>query len=463
MKKILALIVITLFCLFLVGCSKDSSENVLQENQEEISPPEDIQDTPEVRRTPPRLDNSNTLTEETTSPPQTATPSGLLQPGDITYLGAFRLPEPSGGSGWGYSGYAATFYPNGDPSSNDNYPGSIFAVGHEYQQQVSEISIPEPINSKNLENLNAATTLQPFADIRGNLYGEQEIPRAGLVYYNNKLYFAWGQHFEFEITPTHGRSNVDLSNPQTEGLWSVDDFTNYVVNDYMFEIPSSWVATNTPGKPLATGRFRDGLWSGRGPALFAISTNPTNRVLDTTTLLLYGTPEQGNPEIISDESMAMNSFSETDEWSGGEWLTSGNKAALVFVGTKGVGKTWYGFANGIEYPTSGDENEIYPDVPDWPNDQRGWWSEDIQAQMIFYNPNDLAAVAKGEMNSWEPQPYATLNLNPYLIDPGFEIERGKRYSLGAPAFDRENGLFYVFERMADGPDELSVVHVFKVG
>ena len=67
------------------------------------------------------------------------------------------------------------------------------------------------------------------------------------------------------------------------------------------------------------------------------------------------------------------------------------------------------------------------------------------------------------MNSWEPQPYATLNLNSYLLDPGFDFERGKRYLLGAPAFDRENGFLYIFERMTDGPDELSVVHVLSVG
>jgi len=476
MKKILIISLISLLCLLLIGCSKESSEDILADNDqnpEELPQPEDIKDTPEIKRTPPRLDNPITPTEkpvrEETTSSTTVVASDLLQPGDITYLGAFRLPEPSGGSGWGYSGYGATFYPNGDPSSNDNHPGSIFAIGHEYQQQISEISIPEPINSKTLENLNTAATLQPFADIRGGLFGELEIPRADIVYYYNKLYFAWGQHFEFQFSPTHGRSSLDLSNPQTEGLWSVDSIANYAVNDYLFEIPASWVAANTPGKPLATGRFRDGLWSGRGPALFAISPNPSNRILDTTTLLLYGTQEPENVEITSDESMNINSFSETDEWSGGEWLTSGNKAAMVLVGTKGIGKTWYGFANGVVWPVDycdeGEDPAVEdcPPVPDWPYDQRGWWSEDIQAQMIFYNPDDLAAVARREINSWKPQPYAALNLDSYLIDPGFDYERGKRYLLGAPAFDRENGFLYLFERMADGQDELSVVHVLSVG
>jgi len=339
---------------------------------------------------------------------------------------------------------------------------------------VSEISIPVPVISKNLEDLNTATTIQPFAEIRGKLFGEQEIPRAGLAYLppqaghtTGKLYFSWGQHFE-DGSPTHGWSELNLANPEPAGAWYVDGFTSYATNDYLFEIPSDWADTYVQGRRLGTGRFRDGNWSGRGPALFAIGPwqhgNPPkpNTTIDATPLLLYGIQEPGNPEIVNDPEMEMKNFSESDEWSGAEWLTKGDTAALVFFGTKALGETWYGFGNGVVYPTSGDEDEVYPDVPDFPFDQRGWWSEGIQAQMIFYNPADLAAVAQGKIGPHEPQPYATLNLDPYLIDPGFDFVREKRYILGAPAFDREHGLIYLFERRADSEDDLSVVHVFAV-
>ncbi len=66
-----------------------------------------------------------------------------LQQDDLVYQGAFRLPEASNNSNWEYSGLAMTCYPEGDPQgANDGYPGSIFAVGHDHQQHVSEISIP---------------------------------------------------------------------------------------------------------------------------------------------------------------------------------------------------------------------------------------------------------------------------------------------------------------------------------
>ncbi len=118
---------------------------------------------------------------ETAVPQPNLPSSNLIQPEDLTYLGAFRLPGESGGSSWEYSGYAMTYYPNGDPAGpEDGFPGSLFAVGHDQQQFVSEISIPEPIisSAKNPADLNTAVTLQPFADIRGGLFDYLEIPPA---------------------------------------------------------------------------------------------------------------------------------------------------------------------------------------------------------------------------------------------------------------------------------------------
>ena len=133
---------------------------------------------------------------------------------------------------------------------------------------------------------------------------------------------------------------------------------------------------------------------------------------------------------------------------------------MILVGIKATGKCWYGFANGVVYPTSGDPDEEYPEVPPWPFDSRGWWSEGITAQIIFYGPDDLAAVARGEKEPWEPQPYASLDIDRHLFDPGFDHRRQKRYLLGAAAFDRARGILYLVERRAE--DEKSLIHVFKI-
>ena len=168
------------------------------------------------------------------------------------------------------------------------------------------------------------------------------------------------------------------------------------------------------------------------------------------------------PDIASDETMAMEGYQDADHWWGGAWLTAGDKAAVIFVGTKAMGNSWYGFANGVVWPLDCMEQDppTCPDVPDWPYDDRGFWAEDYQAQIIFYDPADLTAVARGEIESYAPQPFATLDLTPYLFDPQLDPARYKRDLVGAAAFDRARGLLYIFERMADG--DKSLIHVFQV-
>lgn len=400
----------------------------------------------------------------------------LIQPEDFEYRGAFRLPEGSNGSNWNYSGYAMTYYPDGDPHGpGDGYPGSIFAIGHDHHQYISEISIPIPLISqtKDVNELNTAATLQPFRDITGGIFGDLEIPRAGLEYLppqgsqtTGKLHFCWGQHFQFEQVPSHGWCECDLSNPQTAGAWIFGDYTNYVTNDYIFEIPEAWAAIHTPGQRLATGRFRDGGWGGQGPTLFAYGPwndgnppAPNDTLRAITPLLLYGTHQPGVVEITNADSMKINGYKEADEWSGGAWLTAGNKSAVLFAGTKGVGNCWYGFANGVIWPIDVDTNTVYPEVPEWPYNQRGWWSEEIKAQILFYDPADLAAVSQGSKKPYEPQPYDSLDIDEYLFDPGYNHEREKATLLGALGFDRSQSLLYIVERRAD--EDKSLIHVWK--
>ncbi len=382
----------------------------------------------------------------------------LLQPSDLVYKGAFRLPQGVSGSEvktWAWGGFAMTYYPNGDPGgANDGYPGSIYGAGHAWEHQVSEISIPIPVifASKNLNQLNTASTLQSFRDIYN--VSSVEMPRTGLEYLpkqgsqtTDKLYFCWGAHLDV-INLTHGWCELTLSNPQIKRSWYLAcNHNEYNTNDYLFEIPGTWAGSNTPGKLLATGRYRDGGWSGQGPAIFAIgpwnqgNPPPSGTSLQYVTLLFYTSsadPESWDPST----NHTMTDYHHSDEWSGAAWITAGNKAAVVFVGTKGTGDCWYGDQNGPCLECAG---------------ERGWWSTGFVGQFIFYDPDDLAKVAAGTMESWEPQPYATLNVDQYL----YHIESSQQwYHLGAACFDRTRGLFYVFEPYVD--DDKPIVHVWKV-
>ena len=406
-------------------------------------------------------------------PPSVPPPSSnVLLPKNLEYLGAFRLPDASGGSNWDYSGQGLTYYPAGDPGgADDGFPGSLFGFGHDQHVQVSEISIPAPVISKNLDDLNTAVTLQPFADISGGIFDPEamDLPVADLAYLppqsgqdTGKLHFTFGQHFQ-DFEPSHGWAELDLSNPRPAGPWVFDDYTNYATNDYLFEIPVEWANAYMQGQLLATGRFREGVWGGYGPALFAYSPPANgNTITSITPLLLYGIQEPGLTDIVADESMQMNDYQLADHWLGGAWLTAGNKAAVIFTGTKALGHSWYGFANGLvwEYDCAEQSPPTCPDPPEWPYDNRGYWADDYQAQVIFFNPADLAAVARGEIQTGEPQPYAALVLDEYLFNPELDYAEYKRDLVAAAAFDREHGLFFIVERLAD--EYKSVMHVWRI-
>ena len=381
--------------------------------------------------------------------------AGRIQPTDLRYEGAFRLPTSPGTPddvGWEWGGTALTFRSGGDAGGpDDGYPGSLIGAGHEHTQYVSEVDIPVPVISagKNPADLNVARTLQGFANVRGSLYDglDWEMPRVGLAVAQDKLHFCWSTHAPGnpqDSGPTHGWCELDLAHPRPAGIWRVGGQSKYVTSDYLFPIPAAWANAHTPGRYLATGRFRDGGQAAQGPALLAIgpasegSPPPAGSTLPATPLLLYDNVLQPNPHML-------DGYHHSDEWSGGAWLSAGMDAAVLFAGTKGQGQCWYGCADGT-------------DAPPWPEDcDRGWWSTRFVAQMLFYDPADLAAVARGEREPWEPQPYATLDVDPYL----YHLQDDQQlYRLGGAAYDPERRLLYVLERLSD--EDRPLVHVWRV-
>lgn len=373
----------------------------------------------------------------------------LLQPGNIEYLGAFRLPNVSEEYGWLWSGEALCFNALGNDGQH-----SLFGTGHNHRTHISEISIPIPVKSKNIKDLPLGLTLQPFNNIRSSLYDSWnfEIPRAGLEILNNKLFFCWGDHMQDgDSRPTHGYTSLDLSNSNPISLWSIGDY-NYSTNDYLFKVPKTWSDKFAPGFDMATGRFRDGGWGGMGPSVIIFKTGSMikGQNVETKVLIRYT-----DVDDYSSERDMINNYSEADSWTGAAWVDSPTGAALILVGTHGYGKTWYGFSNGVEYPIDG--IGPFPEVPPYPHDERGWWNDNFKPTMIFYSPVDLAKTAHNQMENHKIQPYAMLDLSEYMI-----VERDETVMqyLGAMAYDDINHRLFVMELHADG--DKPVVHVFGV-
>nr|NQU90582.1 right-handed parallel beta-helix repeat-containing protein [Bacteroidota bacterium] len=287
-------------------------------------------------------------------PPQ---PTELLHSDNLSYCGAFRLPEGSGGSNWNYSGSASTFFPDGDAGGpTDGYPGSIFAVGHDWYFDVSEINIPIPVISanKNLNDLNTAETMQPFADVTNGVFNDiaYEVIRMGLAYLpaqgqqnSGKIYMCVGQHFQFDLDYSHIWFDTDLSSPQMAGPWYFGNYDNYRTNDFMFTVPDAWANNHVSGQKLICGRYRDGGWSGKGPNLFTFAPwtegnppNPDYHLQNITHLLGYT------------QADSLDGYKHADEWNGGAWLTFDSLSAVMIIGTKALGDCWYGFGDGTRWP-----------------------------------------------------------------------------------------------------------------
>jgi len=443
--------------------------------------------------------------------PASQTPGqSSLQPADFQYLGAFRLPD--GGERpltFEYGGNAMTYYPDGDPTDggdeiDDGYHGSLFISGHERMpygelpdgNQVAEVTIPVPVNSKDLGALNYAQFVQGFKDVTGGLFAAyDEIPRMGMEYLNHpvtgpKIHLSFGQHFHMtpeQQMPTHAWFDIDLSTPDTKGAWYIGNQTLYSVNEYIFAIPQTWADTNTGGRVLATGRSRSGGLSGMGPALFAYKPwdnngNPyqAGTRLSETVLLQYAAST-----VTSDIERCLNNYQAPDEWHGGAWITSSTgKTGVLFAGTKSNGtKYWYGYVNaeGPDLPCvdSAQASEAWlcrlSDGTPCPDSDRkecthtsekGWWSTRFDAQILLYSPDDLASVATGQTQPYEPQPYAVMDIDDYLYLPdssetiGYGTRNQRLDRISDVAYDRAHDLLFILENMADGAKP--VVHVWRV-
>lgn len=435
------------------------------------------------------------------TPPQPVAkaPAGtLVTPADFIYLGAFRLPldeDEENSFAWG--GHAMTFRADGDPAgASDGFPGSLFLTGHPYQlpkgRQVAEISIPAPVNSKDPNSLPKAEILQPLQNVTGETFAHfNELPRVGLQYLNDpstgaKMHIAFGQHMGSEVKKgTHGVFDPTLSHPSFKGPWHIAGHSTFSVNGYLFEIPKEWADKHTGGRVLATGRFRDGGWSGMGPTVLAYKLRDESGAfpkpgaqLNAAALLKYQSSEDG-----MDLSQMLKNYQHADSWEGGAWLTtSTGKTAVLFAGTKGVGaKYWYGFANpkGAQFPcvhdgvaqkwkcmTAGGGHCPEQDYVECTghDDSRGWWSSRFEAQFILYNPADLAEVASGRKKPYEPQPYAVVTLDKHLFlnsqnAAAHGVGDQRHHRISSVAYDRRNDLLYVLEPHADGAKP--IVHVWR--
>ncbi|OGJ93360.1 MAG: hypothetical protein A2487_10605 [Candidatus Raymondbacteria bacterium RifOxyC12_full_50_8] len=365
----------------------------------------------------------------------------LFMPSDIVYKGAFKLPGKSGTSQWRYGGGALTFNPHGDPGGKvDGYPGSLFGVGHIYQNHVSEISIPAPLVSTNYDDLPVATTLQPFADITQGLMNMDQGPASadrlgGLQYMPDGSIF-WAAYKYYYVMPEDmngfGISTSTLSSPNAGGLWHAGSYHSIFTTDYLFLIPQWWADQYAPGTNVIGGRARS---SGRGhqsegPPFYAIEVpagSPANgTILPAVRLAFYSPGSDEWPD-----------YKMVNQYFAGAWLEAGNKSSIIVTATEG-GSDCYGSA---------------VDCNDLCGGNKGSHGYPYTHRLLFYDPMALGKVAQGHMQPNEVMPYHVEDLDNRLF-----WNNNCRNGIEALAYDRDNGIIYAFQYRSDKP----VIHVWSI-
>lgn len=333
----------------------------------------------------------------------------------LDYQGAFRVPPGSfpgdpgnvdGRETWAYGGRGLAFYPGGAGG------GSLYGSCHAQIGWLGEMSIPAPVISptKTLGDLNTATQLQNFypGGATGVL-GLEYLPAQGSQL-TGKLYAVSGAG-NSGSAQILSWCELDLSNPQVQGPWNPANLDSRLGEELAMEIPSAWAGTHVGGRALAIGGHW-GLW-GRGPALWA-----TAPWLETTQPPPAG-DMPGTVLLRYDASNTMQDYHPEDEWKCGAWLELGGDQAAIFAGRK---------ATTVGTVTT------------------------YAATILFYDPDDLAQVASGAWETYDPQPYAVLDMESLMFGAG--------HALLGMAYDRQGNVVYIAEDYGDGSAPL--IHAWNV-
>jgi hypothetical protein len=371
--------------------------------------------------------------------------SGPLTEADFTYEGAFLAPA-NGERGFAFGGRAAAFNPYGDPSSSDGFDGSLFITGFPRNEQVAEISIPAPeLHDGSTAGLPIATVLQPFSDVtggRGESYvgssergGLDDFRIGGLEVIDGgdgpRLHWtAWQVgNVAYNDVAGHGSSSLDLQNPDPQGPWYLGNQVTYKTAGYLFDVPRAFADEHLGGNYLLSG-FQDAAASSVtswGPPFFAFSppaaAEPEAR-LQVVELVNY---PYDQAQLAGYEKRTLTP--------GADWVESSDgRRAIVTVGTRAG-------------PNSGD-------CDSGPNQ-----GDPYTPQLMFYDPDDLARVAAGELTPSQVEPYRTWQPSSLLF-PTCD------WLLSSISFDETSGRLYVVQVKADRSQQehepVPAVHVFSV-
>jgi len=413
--------------------------------------------------------------------------SGLVNSNNLIYKGAFKTP--TGDDTYSYGGSNLAY----NPENNSLFIGV---------KGTAELAIPVPVISSDASLLPRANEIQAPVDISeghskniaigGTEISGTSVRQGGLMVYNGKLIGTEYAFYSSSAVLSHFTSSLDVSvTGDFSGMYAVgvapEVPTASFVSGWMGHIPEKWQASL--GGPAFTGQGSLSVLSrtSYGPAAFSFDPDQLGKVDPVPAHALLYYPTDHPLEYHSSSNKRWNG---TTKMAGAVMVED----SILFFGYHGLGEYNYG---------EPDSDTIYADecrAPDncvtgpkrWPvcsdpyncvsgrkgipndplcdgsgsdgcyYDPTGMGSKGPHAypyiyQVWAYSLSDLAAVRKGEMEPWEPQPYAIWELP-------FDVVPTSIYG-GAAAFDSINKLLYVTQPAGElygCCQKIPVIHVFQL-
>lgn len=400
-------------------------------------------------------------------------------PADLSYLGAFQVPQTDSYAGVGsQTGPCDLSYrADGDPGgSADGYPGSLFLSNHDF---VGEIKIPAPVKSATVSALNVASEIQSAADITGGLncgpanacdrFGGAAYLGARGSQTTPKLYWSIYEYYNVsgEDNDSIGWSEITLADPQPKGVWHVgpaasgyDAFHGMKYGDYIIPVDQTWADAYLGGRSLLVGRYREAGCCGgsMGPVLTAIApwqdgNPPANGAKLGALPLMYfdTTPSTTWQKFRMYNDPAWTYYSAGDKWNGGAWVERNGKRAILLAGHHGTyngtplcPQTAHG--GGCAAPADGAPYCYGDGGTDCPwgiavTNNHGYHCGPYVPRLVFIDPDDLAAVAQGTLQHDGISAYTVYD--PSGDSPWTDVEGFG--DLGGVGYDAVNGYLYVMQ------------------
>ncbi len=336
----------------------------------------------------------------------------LLYSGDVTYLGAFRLPQGTyGASSYNYSGRAVTPY-------NDPVTGkyTLFMEGHDWDSgTVGQMEIPATFSKNvNWSSLPQASVLQDFRDIADGKWAStgQTYTQAvfGMLPYHGRLIVAATSWYDSgcDQYATHGVSTFNLSSSNDfQGFYSLDaDIYPRSLGGYMTTIPNAWQSLF--GGPALTGNSALSI-------IGCISSGPAATVFDPDDLGVQNPVPATNVLHYPLEHYLVTGNATDNTFSYGS-LVKGiafpeGFRSVLFIGRQTLA-SGYCYGPGTDDPNlHGLPTEGGTWCYDLCDESKGGHGYPYYHSIWAYDANDLLQVKNGTKQAWEIQPYATWQLD----------------------------------------------------